>query len=106
MERRRPDAGRRKSQTPRVRREGASARPACPLLGDTRETGGLGGTAGRRRGSDQYRQARRSAEVPARRPRVEIRRVVVSEAQPLERLDDWDDFVKARYAPPPATVKP
>ena len=30
----------------------------------------------------------------------------MSDARPLERLDDWDDFVKARYAPPPATEKP
>jgi inositol oxygenase len=25
----------------------------------------------------------------------------VSDARPLERLDDWDDFVAERYAPPP-----
>jgi inositol oxygenase len=30
----------------------------------------------------------------------------VSDARPLERLDDWDDFVQARYAAPAATEKP
>ena len=30
----------------------------------------------------------------------------MSDARPLERLDDWDDFVKARYAAPAATEKP
>src|SRR5947209_8950266 len=31
----------------------------------------------------------------------------VSDARPLEHLDDWDDFVAERYAPPPApTEKP
>jgi inositol oxygenase len=29
----------------------------------------------------------------------------VSDARPLERLDDWDDFVQARYAAPAATQK-
>src|SRR6266581_593695 len=34
---------------------------------------------------------------------------MTSDDRPLERLDDWDDFVQARYAPPPspaATEKP
>ena len=30
----------------------------------------------------------------------------MSDARPLERLDDWDDFVKARYTAPAATEKP
>jgi len=30
----------------------------------------------------------------------------VSDARPLERLDDWDDFVQARYTAPAATEKP
>lgn len=30
----------------------------------------------------------------------------MSDARPLERLDDWDDFVQARYAAPTTTDKP
>src|SRR5205814_103007 len=32
--------------------------------------------------------------------------VLVTEPQPLAHLDDWDDFVKARYAPPAPAEKP